>query len=540
MPERELSREELLEERTRLRTTLQDARTIMQRQQEEIELLSSPPNPVAIFQYWVRHPDAPGGVIYDELSSDQKEADRLAIVTLNGRDMRVGVAPDVVDLAVGARVFLNEASVIIGMDGIAQEGTVGKVVSLLSFGRVLVQTEGQTEVVLDRAETVAEEPLEEGATVLVDLASRLVLELLESADDISKLWLEEVPDVTYEDIGGLDDVIVQIRDAVELPYLHPGLFKALDLSPTKGILLYGPPGTGKTMIAKAVANQLASGKPGAKPHFLSVKGPELLDKWVGESERKIREIFERARHLASDGDPVVIFFDEMESVFRVRGSGVSSDTESTMVPQLLTELDGVEGLNNVIVIGASNRQDLIDPAVLRPGRLDVKVMINRPDRNAAEQIFGKYLTLALPYTFTSFRGSGLKKLIGEAANALFAKEKETEFLEVVYTNGEKETLHFGDFASGAMIAGIVARAKLSAIKDHLAGEPLEIAVSHIKNAIAQEFKETEDLPNTTSPEDWAKLSGFKGDIARVKRIFREATEKKKTKTETVEKTGQYL
>lgn len=526
MSERELSREELLAERTRLREVVQDARTMLQRQQEEIDSLTKPPNPVGVFRYWSKHP------LVDDVESP------LAVVSLNGRDMLVGVSPEVDEVPVGSRVFLNEASVIIGVDSTSMVGEVAEIVSLLDFGRVLVRTDANSEMVLDRADSVADELLEEGATVLVDPASRLVLEPLEAADDVSKLWLEEVPDVTYEDIGGLDDVIGQIRDAVELPYLHPALFKRLNLSPPKGILLYGPPGTGKTMIAKAVANQLASGKPGARPHFLSVKGPELLDKWVGESERKIREIFERARHLASDGDPVVVFFDEMESVFRVRGSGVSSDTESTMVPQLLTELDGIEGLNNVIVVGASNRQDLIDPAVLRPGRLDVKVMIGRPDQQAAEQIFGKYLTLALPYQFGPSRATLLRELIRESAAALFAKDRDTEFLEVVYTNGEKEILHFGDFASGAMIAGIVARAKLSAIKGHLAGEPLELAISHIKDAIAKEFKETEDLPNTTSPEDWAKLSGFKGDIARVKRIFREATDKKPV--QTIEKTGQYL
>lgn len=520
MPDREQTHEELLASNQRLKQLVEDSRKILIRQREEIEKLSMPPNMVGIFTGWFN------------------DGERKAVVSVNGREQILTIGNADLELWKGARVVLNDASVIIDAFAEPMTGTVAEVVSLLPGGRVLVVAEGQTEVVLERSESVSDEPLEEGATVLVDLASRLVLEPLEGADDVAKLWLEEIPDVTYADIGGLDDVIEQIRDAVELPYLHPALFKQLNLSPPKGILLYGPPGTGKTMIAKAVANQLASGKPGARPHFLSVKGPELLDKWVGESERKIREIFERARHLATDGDPVVIFFDEMESVFRVRGSGVSSDTESTMVPQLLTELDGVDGLSNVIVVGASNRQDLIDPAVLRPGRLDVKVMIGRPERQAAEQIFGKYLTLALPYQFSRSRESFLRELIRESADALFAKEKDTEFLEVVYTNGEKETLHFGDFASGAMIAGIVARAKLSAIKGHLAGEPLEIAISHIKEAIAKEFKETQDLPNTTSPEDWAKLSGFKGDIARVKRIFQKEDDKKPV--QTVEKTGQYL
>jgi proteasome-associated ATPase len=517
----EPTRDTLLADNAKLKSLVEQTRDIIKRQQDEIEALSATPNPVVTFLAWASDPDDEGG--------------RTALVSSGGREQRVGVSPGIDDLARGWKVFLNEASVIIDYEGYALAGTVAEVVAELDFGRVLVKAE-QAELVLERAESLAEEPLEAGATVLVDTASKLVLELLRDASQVSRMWLEEVPDVTYADIGGLDAAVGEIRDAVELPYLHPRLFDQLNLAPPKGILLYGPPGTGKTMIAKAVANQLASGKPGARPHFLSVKGPELLDKWVGESERKIREIFDRARNLAAEGDPVVIFFDEMESVFRVRGSGVSADTESTMVPQLLTELDGVEGLHNVIVIGASNRQDLIDPAVLRPGRLDVKIMIGRPDREAAHSIFLKYLTDDLPY---AEKGRTAFTLAPEAVDALYAEGPETEFLEVIYANGEKEKLHFGDFASGAMIKGIVDRAKLAAIKAHLDGEPLAISVTHLKDAVAKEFSETEDLPNTTSPEDWAKLSGFKGDIARIKRIFRDAGEQKK-KTETVEKTGQYL
>jgi proteasome-associated ATPase len=518
----ELSPAELAEKLSRQNATLQRAQEVIRKQQAEIEALTTAPNAVGIFQGF-----------YDG---------ETAIVSVGNREHRVCITEELRAgnaLRKGVRVLLNDSQVIIGTHGAQVSGTTGKITACLDGGRVLVETgDGGAEVVLSVAPSLADAVSEVGMTVLVDPSAQLVLEVLRDADEVSSLWLEETPDVTYDDIGGLEDQLGKIRDTVELPYLHPGLFAAMHLAPPKGLLLYGPPGTGKTMIAKAVANQLANSKPGAVSHFLSVKGPELLDKFVGESERKIREIFDRARHLAKSGDPVVIFFDEMESVFRVRGSGVSSDTESTLVPQLLTELDGMEELHNVIVIGASNRQDLIDPALLRPGRLDVKIKVDRPDRDAAIDIFDRYLTPDLPYAAAhEVHGTEFKLTLGvHAADALYAKDADTEFLEVTYSKGTKETLHFGDFSSGAMIANIVARAKTSAIKDHLDGQPLGISLEHLKAAIREEFKETEDLPNTTSPEDWAKISGFKGeDIVRVRRVFREAHD-----IDTVRDTGQYL
>lgn len=517
------SYEELAQTNLRLRQLVEDARAVISRQQGEIGVLTQPPNAIGIFQRW------------DDTSTI---GEPVAVVTVGNRDFRVRTVREAAPVP-GQQVFLNDAQVLIGTGRVSTTGVTGTVLKTLDDGRVLAATEMTSEMVLERAETVADALLEEGATVLVDPASHLVLELLEAADEVDRLWLEEVPDITYEDIGGLDDQLDKIRDAIELPFLHPELYAAMHLRAPKGILLYGPPGTGKTMIAKAVANQLA--KPGRQSHFLSVKGPELLSKWVGESERAIRDIFDRARHLATEGDPVIVFFDEMDATFRTRGSGISSDVEATLVPQLLTELDGMEELRNVIVIGASNRQDLIDPAILRPGRLDIKIPVGRPDRSAAIDIFDRYLTDDLPYAAEHQVPGHLYKLrLGVlAADELFAKRSDTEFLEVTYTKGDKETLHFGDFASGAMIANIVSRAKTAAIKDHVdRRQPLGIRLEHLTEAIREEFKENEDLPNTTSPEDWARISGFKGeDIARVRRIFREAS--KDDEAETVS-TGQYL
>jgi proteasome-associated ATPase len=364
--------------------------------------------------------------------------------------------------------------------------------------------------------------LRAGDYVRIDTKTGLILEKMERPE-MEELVLEEVPDVTYAEVGGLAEQIEQIRDTVELPYMHKDLFKEYELEPPKGILLYGPPGCGKTLIAKAVANSLAkkvserSGRPDVRSYFLNIKGPELLNKWVGETERQIRLIFQRAKEKSDEGVPVIVFFDEMDSLFRTRGSGISSDVESTIVPQLLSELDGVESLKNVVVIGASNREDLIDPAILRPGRLDVKIKINRPDPVAAREIFRIYITDVTPIDseeLSSFGGSVgdfIVAMIDKTVNDMYATDKEREFLEVTYANGDRETLYFKDFASGAMIENIVRRAKKDAIKRQIAGGPIGVRSSDLKAAIKQEFREHEDLPNTTNPDDWAKISGKKGE-----------------------------
>jgi proteasome-associated ATPase len=391
-----------------------------------------------------------------------------------------------------------------------------------------------------------------GDSLLVEGRSGYAYEKVPKSE-VEELILEEVPDISYESIGGLGEQIELIQDAVELPYLYPELFSEYQLRPPKGILLYGPPGCGKTLIAKAVANSLAkkvAARTGAegKSFFLNIKGPELLHKYVGETERHIRLVFQRAREKASSGTPVIVFFDEMDSLFRTRGTGVSSDVENTIVPQLLSEIDGVEALENVLVIGASNREDMIDPAILRPGRLDVKIKIERPDAQAARDIFSKYLVESLPLhsddvaEFGGDRHSALSAMIDRTVERMYTESEENRFLEVTYANGDKEVLYFKDFNSGAMIQNIVDRAKKMAIKDVIEHDSKGLRVSHLLQACVDEFKENEDLPNTTNPDDWARISGKKGErIVFIRTLItgKQGTEPGRS-IETVANTGQYL
>jgi proteasome-associated ATPase len=417
--------------------------------------------------------------------------------------------------------------------------------------RVLVVGRADEERVCELAGVLIGEKLRAGDHLLLDTRSGLVVERL-PRPEVEELVLEEVPDVTYDDVGGLDDQIEAIKDAVELPYLHADLFLEHQLQPPKGILLYGPPGCGKTLIAKAVANSLAkrvaekTGNSGTRSYFLNIKGPELLNKYVGETERQIRLIFQRAREKSEEGVPVIVFFDEMDSLFRTRGTGISSDIESTIVPQLLAEIDGVESLKNVIVIGASNREDLIDPAILRPGRLDVKIKIERPDEQSARQIFSRYLTPDLPIAddATARHGEPSKAvdvMISEAVERMYAVVDENRFLEVTYQNGDKEVLYFKDFSSGAMIENMVRRAKKLSIKRQIEGGEKGISTQDILDSIRQEFREHEDLPNTTNPDDWAKISGKKGErIVFVRTLMSDGTEAHGGRQIERVTTGQYL
>ena len=479
----------------RLSGTLREAKEQIESLRDDIERLTATPNTY--------------GVVL--LQNDDGSFDVLS----TGRKFRVTVGPDVdpADVVAGAEVTLNEAMVIIGVRSPDTVGDIGTIRELLDDGiRVVVTARADEDAVCTLSDGLRGTRLRVGDRVRIDTRSALVLEVL-GRPDVDELLLEVVPDVTYDDIGGLDRQIAEIADAVELPFLHADLFAEHRLPAPKGILLYGPPGCGKTLIAKAVANSLAKkvasaiGEDKGRSYFVNIKGPELLNKYVGETERQIRLVFERAREKSDEGWPVIVFFDEMDSMFRTRGTGVSSDMESTVVPQLLAEIDGVEGLENVIVIGATNREDLIDPAILRPGRLDVKIRIDRPDAVAARQVFLRYLNDEIPIG----EGESIDLMVDAAVDEMYRTDDINRFLEVTYANGDKEVLYFKDFASGAMIENIVRRAKKSAIKRVIAGGERGVSSGDLIDAVRSEFIEHEDLPNTTNPDDWAKVSGRKGE-----------------------------
>ncbi len=521
----------------KLTYTLREARDHIAALREEVDKLTQPPAAYATL-----------------LGTND---DGTVDVQAAGRKMRVQVSPalDPESLGPGAEVVLNEAYNVVMVRDPETAGETVTLVEVLEDGRrALVVGRADEQRVAELADRLVGTRLRSGDVLLVDPRSGLLLEQV-PRPEVEELVLEEVPDISYEDIGGLDEQIEQITDAVELPFLHHDLFREYALPAPKGILLYGPPGCGKTLIAKAVANSLArkvSETTGAEARsfFLNIKGPELLNKYVGETERHIRLVFQRAREKAAEGLPVIVFFDEMESLFRTRGTGISSDMEATIVPQLLAEIDGVETLRNVIVIGASNREDLIDPAILRPGRLDVKIKIHRPDEAAAAQVFARYLTTDLPLDpdeVDSLGGGDLDKavrvMIERTVEEMYRDDEANQFLEVTYQNGDKEVMYFKDFSSGAMIENIVRRAKKLAIKRELGGGPRGIRVQDLLDSIHREYKEHEDLPNTTNPDDWAKISGKKGErIVYVRTLVRHDESADPTGGRSIERvaTGQYL
>ena len=482
---------------------LQEAKQQIELLKEEVDKLCAPPNTYGVFT--------------------RGNKDGTVEILVDGKPMRVNAHPnlDVFQLEEGQLVVLNEAFNVVEPAGYTSRGEIGHIVDFLGDNRAIVLGHTDEEKVITLATPVRREKLKAGDSVLLDPRTNFAFEKLPKSA-VEEVVLEEIPDVTYDKIGGLGEQIQILRDSIELPYIHPEIFLEHKLSPPKGILLYGPPGCGKTLIAKAVANSLAksiekrTGR--ATPaYFLNVKGPELLNKYVGETEHKIREVFKKAREKANEDVPVVIFFDEMDSLFRMRGSGISSDMEATVVAQFLSEIDGVESLKNVIVIGASNRQDLIDPAVLRPGRLDLKVKVHRPDAAAAKEIFSKYLTTDLPFHGEAMVKYGTEPaaiaagMIEDTISEMYATNEENKFLEVTYAKGEREIFYFKDFSSGAMIENIVARAKKKAVKRLIDHGERGLMLADLLEAVREEFKENEDLPNTTNPDDWARISGRKGE-----------------------------
>ncbi|MFQ5457551.1 MAG: proteasome ATPase [Myxococcota bacterium] len=530
----EITKDQLYEaekQNEKLVSALQDAKTQIDALKEEVDKLCAPPNTYGVFQ--------------------RANKDGTIEILVDGRQMRVNAHPrvDVGTIQEGQQLVLNEAFNVVEACDYETRGEVVQIKEDLGDGRAVVLGRADEERVISYAGPLKRAKLEVGDPLLMNPRSGIATEKLPKSA-VEEVVLEEIPEIGYSDIGGLSSQIEALRDAIELPYLYANEFKEHRLAPPKGILLYGPPGCGKTLIAKAVAHSLAkrieerSGKE-TRSYFLNVKGPELLNKYVGETEHKIREVFQKAREKAAKDMPVVLFFDEMDSLFRLRGSGISSDMEATVVAQFLSEIDGVESLRNVIVIGASNRQDLIDPAVLRPGRLDLKIKVARPNEQGAREIFSKYLTPDLPFheeELSAYANDARKLVderIGQLVTTMYATSEENKFLEVTYAKGDRETFYFKDFASGAMIENIVARAKKTAVKRYITQGERGIKYADLEQAVADEYKENEDLPNTTNPDDWARISGAKGErIVNVRTLITGINRNEKT-IENVT-AGQYL
>lgn len=498
------------EKNTRLAQALQTAKQQLMQMQEQVRQVNLPPHQKAVF-----------------ISADPHG--RHLDISIQGRHMRISAAPslDISSLSPGQFVLLDDKMIAVKADTFPRSGVVTTVRELHGLDRVLITAENGAEHMLYLAGSLRHGNVRAGDSVLADIRHGFAYERVVRSD-IEALLTPEVPEVSYEDIGGLEEQIQQVRDAIELPFRHPELYRSYGLRPPKGILLYGPPGSGKTLIAQAVAHSLSQGRADTQTYFLSIKGPELLNKFVGETERQIRSIFARARTLASDDVPVVIFFDEMEALFRTRGTGISSDVETMIVPQLLAEMDGVEALDNVVIIGASNRADMIDPAVLRPGRLDVRIRVERPDRVGAADIFGKYLTTNIPLDKAEVEAAGsahnaIQQMIRAAVDMLFSRDDAAALFDATFASGQRRRIYVSDIVSGALIAGTVERAKKNAIKDALHGHGSGLTTRHLLAGVTEEMRESVELAASSSAEDWSRTIGLKDEITAIHQIHNDDT-----------------
>jgi len=478
-----------------------EARHMIEKLEEVIKKVTSPANRIGTF-----------------LGATSKDT---AHIVVGGADYYCNVDPRIplAKLKKGTRVLVNEAFVIVGDLGFETAGPVTKITEVIGKDRLRVGSEhGTQSIVLQRSADLAGSTLKSGDEVRVDSNYRMALEMLSSTKS-HEHYLDVVPELPWEKVGGQEEALQAIKDAIELPLLHVDLFKKFQHATPKGFLLYGPPGCGKTLIGKATAYNLTKQlgeKTGAqmKEYFMHVKGPEILNMWVGESERMVREIFATAREKRRDGFMPFLFIDEAESVLGTRRASRHSNILSTLVPMFCSEMDGIDSLNDVVIILASNRADLIDPAILRPGRIDRKIKVNRPNREGAREIYRIYLTPDLPYDGALGKeaeniGAAVDKLIERFVDWQFTRRDENKFLEVTLRSGRKEILYRSDLISGAIIASIVERAKAMAIKRAIATQQEEgIREMDLQLAFNAEYTENDIFPTTDITEDWLKLIDY--------------------------------